>query len=73
VSSCQPYAHDSLEDEIFTKGTQYLEEVLLRSANPNMKKFKAMSMDEQVETIEKKNQEALRIREENREVEAAET
>jgi hypothetical protein len=37
-----------------------------------MARFKVMSMDEQVETIEKTIQEAFRVREENREVEAAE-
>jgi hypothetical protein len=39
-------------------------------ANPNMTRFKAMSMDEQVETIIQSTQEALRAREEIR---AAET
>jgi hypothetical protein len=33
-------------------------------ANPNMTRFKAMSMDEKVETIEKSSQEALRVQEE---------
>jgi hypothetical protein len=37
--------------------------------NPNMTKFKAMSMDEKVETIDKTTQEALRVREENRAIE----
>jgi hypothetical protein len=32
-------------------------------ANLNMTRFKAMIMDEQVETIEKLSQEALRVRE----------
>lgn len=40
--------------------------------NPSMNRFKAMSMDEQVETIEQSAQEALRAREEIREVEATE-
>jgi hypothetical protein len=35
--------------------------------NPNMTRFKAMSMDEQVETIEQSAQEALRVREAIRE------
>jgi hypothetical protein len=35
-------------------------------ANPNMTRFKAMSMDEQVEMIEQSAQEALRAREEIR-------
>jgi hypothetical protein len=38
-------------------------------ANPNMTRFKAMSMDEQVETIEQSTQEALRAKEEIREAE----
>jgi hypothetical protein len=44
--------------------------VLQRKANPNMKRFKEMSMYEKVETIEKTAQESLRVREENRAVEA---
>jgi hypothetical protein len=35
-------------------------------ANPNMTRFKAMSMDEQVKTIYKLAQEALKAREEIR-------
>jgi hypothetical protein len=65
VSSCYPYAHDIFENEIFTEGAQDWEEVIHRRANPNMTKFKEMTMDEQVETIEKTTQEALRVREEN--------
>jgi hypothetical protein len=41
-------------------------------ANPNMTRFKAMSMDEQVETIEQSAQEALRAREEIRATETTE-
>jgi hypothetical protein len=41
-------------------------------ANPNMTRFKAMSMDEQVEKIEQSAQEALRSREEIRAVETTE-
>jgi hypothetical protein len=37
-----------------------------------MTKFKAMSMDDQVETIEQLSQEALRVREEIREAETTE-
>jgi hypothetical protein len=66
VSSCWPYAHDSFEDEIFTKGAQDWEEVIHRRNNPNMTKLKAMTMDEQVDTIKKIAQEALGVREENR-------
>jgi hypothetical protein len=40
--------------------------------NPNMTRFKAMSMDELVETIEHSYQEALRVREEIRAVETIE-
>jgi hypothetical protein len=60
------YSHDSFEDEIFTEGAQYLEEALHRKANLNMTKFKAMTMDEQLETIEHNAQEAIRVRDENR-------
>jgi hypothetical protein len=38
-------------------------------ANPNMTRFKSMSMDEEVETIEQSTQEALRAREEIKETE----
>jgi hypothetical protein len=72
VSSCWPYTHDKFEDEIFTECAQDWEEVLQRKANPNMTRFKAMSMDEQVETIEQSAQEALRVREEKQAVEATE-
>jgi hypothetical protein len=44
--------HDTFEDEIFTECTQDWEEVLQRKYNLNMTRFKDMSMDEQVETIE---------------------
>jgi hypothetical protein len=72
VSSCWPYAHDKFEDEIFTECAQDWEEVVQRMANPNMTRFKAMSMDEQVETIEQSAQEALRAREEIRATETTE-
>jgi hypothetical protein len=36
---------------MFTEGAQDWEEVLQRKYNPNMMRFKAMTMDEQVETI----------------------
>jgi hypothetical protein len=62
----------SFEDDIFTEGAQYWEEVLHRRANPSMTKFKAMTMDEQVETIEHTTQEAIRVREENIAAEATE-
>jgi len=38
--------------------------VLHRRDNPNMTRFKVMTMDEQVETIEETAQESLRVREE---------
>jgi hypothetical protein len=41
-----------------------LEEVVQRKVNPNMTRLKAMSMDEQVETIEQSTLEALGVREE---------
>jgi hypothetical protein len=63
---CWPYTHDKFEDEIFTECYQYWEEVVQRMANPNMTRFKAMSMDEQVETIEESSQEALKAREDIR-------
>jgi hypothetical protein len=72
VSSYWSYAHDSFEDEIFTKGAKDWEEVLCRRNNPNITRFKAMNMDEQVETIEHTTQETLRVREENKAVEATE-
>jgi len=72
VSSCWPYGHDSFEDGIFTEVTQDWEEVLHRRDNPNMTKFKEMTMNEKVETIEKTNQESLRVREENIAAEVAE-
>jgi hypothetical protein len=52
VSSCWPYAHDKFDDEIFTECAQDWEEVLQIKSNQNMTRFKSMSMDEQVETIE---------------------
>jgi hypothetical protein len=72
VSSYWLYAHDSFEDEIFIEGAQDWEEVLHRKANPNMTKFKAMTIDDQVETTEKKYQESLMVREENRVAEVVE-
>jgi hypothetical protein len=41
-------------------------------ANHNMNKFKEMTMDEQVETIDQTNQEALGVRKEKKVVEVAE-
>jgi hypothetical protein len=52
VSSYFPYAHDIFEDEIFIEGAQDWEELLHRMANPSMTKFKEMTMDEELETIE---------------------
>jgi hypothetical protein len=53
VVSHWPYAHDTFEDEIFTENSQDWEEFLLRKSNPKMTRFKEMSMDEQVQLIEK--------------------
>ena len=46
VSSCWLYAHDKFEDEIFTECAHDWDKVVQRMANPNMTRFKAMSMDE---------------------------
>jgi hypothetical protein len=46
VSSCWPYAHDTFEDKIFTECAQDWDEMVQRMANPNMTRFKVMSMDE---------------------------
>jgi hypothetical protein len=72
VSSYWLYSHDKFEDEMFTEGSQDWEEVLQRKSNPNMTRSKAMTMDEQVEMIEQTSQESLRVREENKSVEATE-
>jgi hypothetical protein len=72
LSSYWPYTHDKFEDEIFTKNSQDLDEVVARMANPKMTRFRAMSLDEQMTTIEKSAQEALRAREEMIVVEVAE-
>jgi len=40
------YTHDKFENEIFTEGDQDWEEVLQRKSNPNMMRFKFMTMDE---------------------------
>jgi hypothetical protein len=69
VSSCWLYSHDRFEDEIFTECAQDWDKVIHRRVNPNINEFKAMSMDEKVETIEKKTQENIMVREENRAVE----
>jgi hypothetical protein len=54
--------HDKFEDEKFIECARDWEEVLHRKSNPNMTRFKSMSMDKQVETIEKLDQEAPRVR-----------
>jgi hypothetical protein len=66
VSSCWSYAHDKFEDEVFTENAQDWDEVVARMVDPKMTRFRAMSLDEQVTTIEKSAQEALRAREEIR-------
>jgi len=46
VTSCWPNAHEKFEDDIFTECAQDWKEVLQRKANPNMTRFKTMSMDD---------------------------
>jgi hypothetical protein len=72
VSSCWSYAHDKFEDEVFMENAQDWDEVVARMVDPKMTRFRAMSLDEQVMTIEKSAQEALRAREEIRATEATE-
>jgi len=72
LSSYWLYTHDKFEDEIFTKNSQFLDEVVATMANPKMTKFRAMSLDEQMTAIEKSAQEALRAREEMIVIEVAE-
>jgi hypothetical protein len=67
-----PYAHDKFEDEVFTENAQDWDEVVARMVDPKMTRFRAMSLDEQVMTIEKSTQEALRAREEMIAAEATE-
>jgi hypothetical protein len=55
-----PYAHDRFEDEIFTKNAQEWDKVLQRRVNPDMAWFRDMSMDEQVELIEKTGEATIR-------------
>jgi hypothetical protein len=66
VSSCWSYAHDKFEDEIFIENAHDWDEVVQRMANPKMTRFRALSLDEQVMTIELLDQEALRAGEETR-------
>jgi hypothetical protein len=56
VSSYWLYSHDTFKYEIFTEGSQDWEEVLHRRDNPNMARFKLMTMDEKVDTLEKTTQ-----------------
>jgi hypothetical protein len=72
VSSYWPYTHDKFEDEIFIECTQDWEEVVQRMSNLNMTRFKAMIMDEQVDTIEKLDQDTLKVWEEIRAIETTE-
>jgi hypothetical protein len=72
VSSYWSYDHNKFEDEVFIENAQDWDEVVQRMPNPNIIGFKAMSMDKQVETIEKLAQEALLSREEIRVVETIE-
>jgi hypothetical protein len=72
VSSGWPYAHDKFEDEIFTECAHDWVELVQRMETQNMTSFKAMNMEEKVETIEKLAQEALRVQEEIRATETTE-
>jgi hypothetical protein len=56
VSSYWPYAHDWFEDEIFTENTQDSDEVVARIADPKINKFKAMSWEEQVTSLDERAQ-----------------
>jgi hypothetical protein len=47
VLSYWPYAHDKFEYEVFIENTQDWDEVLARMVDPNMTRFKSMSLDEQ--------------------------
>jgi hypothetical protein len=60
--SCWPYTHGKFEDEVFTKNAQDWEEVVERMDDPNMNRFKAMSLDEQETTLEQSTQGALRAK-----------
>jgi hypothetical protein len=70
VSSCWPYAHKKFEDEVFKENAQDWDDVVQRMVDAKMNRFRAMSLDEQVETLEKLSQESLRSREEVRAAEA---
>jgi hypothetical protein len=47
--------HDKFEDEIFIEYAQDWEDIVHRMDNPNMTRFKATIMDEQVDIIENSN------------------
>jgi hypothetical protein len=70
VASHWPYSHDSYEDELFTENAQDWEEVLQRKSNPELTKFKAMSVQEQFAMVEHTGEETIRARDEVRVVEA---
>jgi hypothetical protein len=63
VSSCWPYAHEKFEDEVFTENAQDWEEVVERTVDPRMTKFKSMSLDEQETIIEQLAQGDVQARE----------
>jgi hypothetical protein len=65
VSSYWSYAHDKFEDEVFTENAQDWDEVVARMVDPKMTRFRAMSLDEHVMTIEKSSQEALQSQRRN--------
>jgi hypothetical protein len=61
VSSYWPYAHDCIEDEIFTENAQDWDEVMARMADPKITKFKAMSWEEQEASLDERAQRAEEI------------
>jgi hypothetical protein len=72
VSSYWPYTHEKFEDEVFKENAQDWDKVVARMADPKMTRFKSMSLDEEMTTIEKSTQEVLRAREEMIATEAVE-
>jgi hypothetical protein len=72
VSSCWPYTHEKFEDEVFMENSKEWDEVVERMVNLKMTRFRAINLDEQMMTIDKLAQEALKSREEIRAAEATE-
>jgi hypothetical protein len=63
VSSCSPYPHDQLEEEIFTENVQDWDEVVARMVDPKATRFKAMSWEEKTMAWEQSAQNLLRAKE----------